>query len=410
MNKKVAAKPGLHFQAIPCPRNSYFLFPEEPQRIFSTYRHAWALRRKARPDVVLIEKCKLPHPSKPNDYIGQYYNLFFRPWTLLPGEVTVPNLTLLGLNKADRICIYDGQSPPRSKMAKKNQKNDDIVTVADKVNWMNTWSEDVQGNIVSNSAALLIQSFLLNTWTTSSSRDDDDESEAGASEEETELPALKLSSQKLADLLRPSGTATTVDQDENRNAQTTAKKKLKASLSRRKPHLQEYIKSQQIGETVWKTPMTNTAAEDRQNPGHLYEDTYGDHLAALKNIQKIFLHATTRWLASYAGHPTQKGILVKPNTKQKEFLYHFLNRLKLEVLELQQHIVNAAPEEPLLDLIHGFPGTGKSELIKWMRQLMEKRIRMGTRSSICMPGLSKRHSCSNERIHDTSLEWNTCKK
>ena len=41
------------------------------------------------------------------------------------------------------------------------------------------------------------------------------------------------------------------------------------------------------------------------------------------------------------------------------------------MLELKQHTVNAAPKEPLLDLIHGFPGTGKSELIKWMRQLME---------------------------------------
>ena len=129
------------------------MFPEEPQRIFATYRHAWALQRKTRPDVVLIEKCKLPHPNKPNDYNGQYYNLFFRPWTLLPGEVTVPNLTLLGLNKTDRECIYDGESLPESKMAKTILKNDDVVTVADKINWMNTWSEYIQGNIVSNSAA-----------------------------------------------------------------------------------------------------------------------------------------------------------------------------------------------------------------------------------------------------------------
>ena len=164
--------------------------------------------------------------------------------------------------------------------------------MADKINWMNTWSEYVQGNIVSNSAARLIQSFLLNTWTTSSSRDNDDESEADASEEETELPALKLSSQKLADLLRPSGTTATADQDENVKTQTTAKK-LKASLSRRKPHLQEYIKSQEIGESVWKAPITNTAADDRENPGHMYEDTYEDHLAALKHIKNKFLMRRT---------------------------------------------------------------------------------------------------------------------
>ena len=41
-SKKVAAKPGLYFRAIPCPTNTYFLFPEEPQHIFGTYRHSWA--------------------------------------------------------------------------------------------------------------------------------------------------------------------------------------------------------------------------------------------------------------------------------------------------------------------------------------------------------------------------------
>lgn len=148
---------------------------------------------------------------------------------------------------------------------------------------MNTWSEYVQGNIVSNSAARLIQSFLLNTWTTSSSHDDNDESEADASKEETDLPSLKLSSQKFGDLLRPSGATTTINQDDNDKTQTTASK-LKAPRSKRKPHLEEYIKSQQIGESAWNPPISNTAAEDRPNPGHMYEDTFQDHIVALKNV------------------------------------------------------------------------------------------------------------------------------
>ena len=32
--------------------------------IFATYRHAWALVRKTRPDVVVIEGLKLPNPAK----------------------------------------------------------------------------------------------------------------------------------------------------------------------------------------------------------------------------------------------------------------------------------------------------------------------------------------------------------
>ena len=36
--------------------------------------------------------------------------------------------------------------------------------------------------------------------------------------------------------------------------------------------------------------------------------------------------------------------------------------------------VNESADEPLLDLVHGFPGTGKSRLIHWMRVLMEKGL------------------------------------
>ena len=122
----------------------------------------------------------------------------------------------------------------------------------------------------------------------------------------------------------------------------------------------------------------------------MYEDTFRDHLAALSSLDAPFdekRNAAASWVCNDAqacldntmacilrGTPNEKGILVTPNTKQKEFLYHFLNRLKLEVLELRQHIVNAACKETLFDLIHGFPGTGKSELIKWMRRLMEEGL------------------------------------
>ena len=36
--------------------------------------------------------------------------------------------------------------------------------------------------------------------------------------------------------------------------------------------------------------------------------------------------------------------------------------------------INTSDQEPLLDFIHGFPGTGKSVLIFWMRVLMEQGL------------------------------------
>ena len=61
----------------------------------------------------------------------------------------------------------------------------------------------------------------------------------------------------------------------------------------------------------------------------------------------------------------------RPNAQQAQFLRQFVGRLELEVLEAQQRQVNVSSHEPLLDLVHGFLGTGKSRLIAWMRELME---------------------------------------
>ena len=63
-----------------------------------------------------------------------------------------------------------------------------------------------------------------------------------------------------------------------------------------------------------------------------------------------------------------------PNEEQRIFLQHFVQRTKLEVVEQQRERVNESSDEPLLDLMHGFPGTGKSRVIRWMRQLMEKGL------------------------------------
>ena len=58
------------------------------------------------------------------------------------------------------------------------------------------WDEYVRGNVVSHAAARLIQSFLLNTMAASGKTIGDAPSEADASEEETDIPTLKIPCQK----------------------------------------------------------------------------------------------------------------------------------------------------------------------------------------------------------------------
>ena len=123
----------------------------------------------------------------------------------------------------------------------------------------------------------------------------------------------------------------------------------------------------------------------------MFEESCQDHLAALiacakeKDTQDAPFDEKRDAAASFnpAGYSattidsTLASIMAsskKPSEKQKEFLEHFVRRVKVEWLEKQQGKVNCNPGEPLLDVVHGFPGTGKSAVIGWMRQLMEEGL------------------------------------
>ena len=68
-----------------------------------------------------------------------------------------------------------------------------------------------------------------------------------------------------------------------------------------------------------------------------------------------------------------KGTL-KPNKEQERFLDHFVARLQVERVEERSRTQASTSAKPLFDLVHGFPGTGKSKVIAWMRVLMERGL------------------------------------
>ena len=62
-----------------------------------------------------------------------------------------------------------------------------------------------------------------------------------------------------------------------------------------------------------------------------------------------------------------------PNSEQRNLLEAFVERLKTERLEDIEH-KSLKETEPLFDIIHGYPGTGKSRVIAWLRELMEEGL------------------------------------
>ena len=64
----------------------------------------------------------------------------------------------------------------------------------------------------------------------------------------------------------------------------------------------------------------------------------------------------------------------KPNKEQIVFLKDLAQRLKIEVAEELQQTKADTQNEPLLGLVHGYPGTGKTDVINWSRRMFEEAL------------------------------------
>ena len=75
----IAAQPGEHYVAVAVDSDDeYFLLPHDAGH----FRHAWALVRKSRPDVAVVEGLRMPSVNVTSVYNAQCCSLFVRPWTL----------------------------------------------------------------------------------------------------------------------------------------------------------------------------------------------------------------------------------------------------------------------------------------------------------------------------------------
>ena len=155
--------------------------------------------------------------------------------------------------------------------------------------------------------------------------------------------------------------------------------------------MEEYNESLRIGERIWKTDTSGAPQSKRARPGHVLEDSWPEQLRALgvrgRNSSICVAPFDEKRDAAAAFNAADHSMTTidqameaitssskKPNQKQLEFLGLFVRRLKIEWLEKHQSTINENPEEPLLDLVHGFPGTGKSAMVGWMRQVMEEGL------------------------------------
>ena len=197
----------------------------------------------------------------------------------------MPHLSLLGFIAEALSTVYTSTAASHSVQkagpANKPAGNDAIT---ENLRWHESWNAYVRGNIITESAAKLIQSFLLKTLTGADTGDRDADSEEEASENDNSLPALRVTSSNLKKLLTAAPVA-----EEGSDGSNDENKSLGGRLrvTSRKTLLQkQYVSSMRLCENIWSSQTTTLPAGTRTMPGHMYIDTVEEHKAARGAIRK----------------------------------------------------------------------------------------------------------------------------
>ena len=115
---------------------------------------------------------------------------------------------------------------------------------------------------------------------------DEDESDAEHAYEDPEIPPLPPSASASEKLLNPnlayeySGKKANQEEDPAEGLGSAGKLK---KVLQRKLKENEYQRSIALGINLWQTPKSESPADERDKPGHMFAESFEDHIAALRN-------------------------------------------------------------------------------------------------------------------------------
>ena len=231
--------------------------------------------------------------------------------------------------------------------------------------WTAGWEEYVRGSVVSKHAALIVQTFLVSTFARSSKHQDDDADSVDVSDATAEVAPLKLDSIGAISLL-----------EEQLNCR-----------KEEGPGLHRHGRANITSKALWSSDAGRGASADSMpfnEYGPMFLVQYAQHKldkrirensaevatpfgGATQPTAEFYANASDRTNDRFLTHLQSEK--VKPNHEQLQCLTCIANRLNYERRRKQGIIgeQQRPEEEPMLDLIHGSPGTGKNQVIKCLR-------------------------------------------
>ena len=331
------------------------------------FRSQWILRRRQRP-VVPAPKGPMPHRGlTDSERRGMLCSLYFRPWVLLRSSATsrvvhLMNLDLVTLRRPDDPDYAQpmGRQRLRSKMnpPRWSQRS-----------YKDAWTRYIRGNIVTDHAKRYIQNFLLvMAGTGKHEREDEEGQGTRRKREDMGNPGTKMNLEEMQQVLREAPRTTTAGSDEKL---TAIGKRIHNSMA----VVQRLLQHKQGEAGLPVLHAQRAIAFNRSAP-----EAKAKAKAAAKNanrpkaLQVEIFHR--EWTKPYkTWRKRLEGLKEPPYAAQWIFMNAVHKRCTEEAEEERRGTlkkIQIPDSEPARLLCHGLPGSGKTQVMKWLAQYFQE--------------------------------------
>ena len=345
---------------------------------YSRFRNSWVLVMRNRPVVPCPENTPLPSRKSTKDYRAKLCSVYLRPWTLIPEQATVevPRLQDLHLTKAQWESLASaaqvaGQRKRRISQKSQPKPSTEASSSTDQTSCRTAWKDYLTR--IPPTSEKQIKNFILACMAEGRNYDDD---ETGNSTNKMDGVTCDIDVTEVHKMLASSVEELSADQTEQQATTRAPKPDLSQSFARVKRATQAagilIAMQQKNTKDNQKRKLQHRAiAHARQKVEPELADSKGmdGRLEERKTEYDIY---KSNWKLSYEEWKQKICAAQKqPYDAQWQVLNTVHQRCVLEHQKQLKHDVEIPEDLPLLRLVHGLPGSGKTQLMKWLRSYFE---------------------------------------
>ena len=372
---------GVHYVAVP--GEGRILLPDLPA--LDGLRHCWCWQKRDRPYVPVWSYAKIPRVTTAPEENARLLCIYMRPWTLSCTDATAqtPLLSRLGV-----VALPVNELPAETNQAEKGDQaksgsaQDTVGPSAHEERaYTKAWQTYIKGNVVSHTN----KRFITNLLAATAARVVEDPDDSSGDSDDFHYDHHN----------RPAGSYTLIQQtldgisalNPDNGVEAIGRHAAVIQLGRnlwQSPPLADHEKVA-VAERIFEEKAWPPAAEVAKAANEMIK-AQEDRPAPFEGRTSPFARYTVlqygkalhEWFAKLA---TEKE---RPNHEQLSVLHAVRDRIVVEIeLEkegpgLHRRLKGGRStdprEEPLRGCCHGFPGTGKSRVIKWLIRMFTEAL------------------------------------